>query len=607
MKTFSRILSFSKPYWLTIIIAFISSIFFGLFNAISLWVVSSLFGTIMGNGSNTVDNLKALNSFHNKLDQFFDQILYSANELEQLKLVCICLFISFLFKNIFYYINWISVAIIELKIIRDIRNKLYKHIQSFPLAFFDKNKTGEILSIMINDISWIKIAFHKTFQVIFHELISMLILFVLLFSISPKLTLLVLFTAPISGYIIVKIGQSIRRKATRASHTVADLSSIITEKISSIKIVKAFNMTIKEINQFMHINFNFFNLEYKQKQLLGLTTPINDIIGVSLAAILLWYGGQQVLLSGTISSEEFIRFILFLFALLQPARKLGGSYASLQHGIAGANRVFSILDLSFKQKSAKKVKTINTFNSNIEFQNICFKYHQDGSQILKNINIKINKGEKIAFVGHSGAGKTTLANLLLDFYSPSSGKILIDNIDYNQIKTNSIRNLIGLVTQEPILFNDTIKNNISYGQDIANEHLIKNAAINANIDEYINLLKEQYNTVVGERGIMLSGGQKQRISIARAILKDTPILILDEATSSLDSESEIKVQQAIDKLVKNRTVIIIAHRLSTIKNADKIIVLDKGEIVEKGTHQELYKVNGVYKKLYQLQYGKKNE
>jgi len=605
MRTFFRILGFAKPYSFKVIIAFISSIFYSIFNAMSLWVVSSLIGTIMGYENSTITNLNPT-SFHNKIDSLFDKLLYSSDTLEQLKLVCIFLFLSFLFKNIFYYIHWISIAIVELKIIRDIRNKLYSHTQKFPLSFFDKNKTANIFSIMMNDVTSIRVAFNKSLHVFLHEITSIIILLALLFSISPKLTLLVFLTIPLAGFIILKIGYSIRRKAKRASFKIADLSSIISEKLSGVKIVKAFNMTTNEISNFIKINSQFFNLQFKEKQLMGLTTPINDIIGVSLASLLLWFGGSQVLLLESISSEEFLRFIIFLFALLQPTRKLGGSYAALQNGLAGANRVFSILDLNLNKKSQNNMIPKNDFKNAIEFKNVNFKYNLDEDKILKNINIKINKGEKIALVGSSGAGKTTFANLLLDFYSTTSGEISIDNINYKKIKTSSIRNLIGIVTQDPILFNDTIENNIAYGQKNKDKSLIIKAAENANIASYINSIKEKYDTIIGERGVKLSGGQKQRLSIARAILKNTPILVLDEATSSLDSESELKVQEAIDNLVKDRTVIIIAHRLSTIKNANKIFVFEKGKIIETGTHDELISNKGKYKKLYELQYQKNN-
>ena len=607
MNTFLRILKLTVPYKSTVITAFLASVLYGLFNAISLWVVGSLIGTIMGVKENNLLEINDTVSMHHRIDYYFDQLISSSNEIEKLKAVCLFLFISFFLKNIFYYINWVCISFVELKIIRNIRNSLYSKIQNLPLSFFDKKRSGELLSITLNDVNSITVAFNKTFQVFFHEFVSMTILFILLFLISPLLTGIVFLTVPISGFIIIKIGQSIRRKAMRASYRIADISSIISEKVQGIKIVKAFNMTKKEIEQFYRKNLNFFKLQFRQRRLIGLATPINDIIGVSLACILLWYGGQQVLISNHISSEDFLRFILFIFALLQPARKLGTSLASIQSGIVGADRTFSILDLKIKEKNSKNLNHKQSFENFIEFKNVSFKYDIEGENILENINIKINKGEKVALVGSSGAGKTTFANLLLDFYYPTDGEILIDEEKYNKISTYSLREIIGLVPQEAILFNDTVKNNISYGQDNIDNDLICKAAKNANISDYIDSMPEKFNSIIGERGLNLSGGQKQRMAIARAILKDPKILILDEATSSLDSESELKVQKAIDNLIKDRTVIIIAHRLSTILNADKILVFEKGKIVESGTHETLYQLNGVYTKLYNLQYKGINE
>jgi len=608
MKSFIRILSFSKPYSLIVALAFIASIFYGLFNAISIWVVGTLIGTIMGAESATNSTaINSSNSFINQINQYFDQILDSTNQVEKLKIVCICLFVSFILKNIFYYINWIAISILELRIIKDIRNILYSKVQNFPLSFFNKNKSGEILSIMLNDINWITIAFYKTFQVFFHEFISMIILFLMLFMLSPKLTLLVLITAPISGYIIIKIGQSIRRKAKRASHKIADLSSLISEKIAGISVVKAFNMTANEIKYFVKTNQKFYLLQFNQKKLLGLTTPINDIIGVTLASLLLWFGGQQVLIATSMSSEDFLRFIIFLFALLQPARKLGSGIAAIQSGIAGANRVFNILDMDLEKKSGNHLSDITTFKDSIEFKSVNFRYDEKSSFALQDINFKINKGEKIALIGKSGSGKTTFINLIMDFYFPNSGEILIDGNKYKNISSKSIRNLIGLVSQNPILFNDTIKNNIVYGNINYNMDKINKATNTANINDYIKSLPDEYDEIVSEGGTNLSGGQKQRLSIARAILKDPPILILDEATSSLDSESELKVQKAIDNLLQDRTVIMIAHRLSTIRNADKILVFDKGMIVDHGTHKDLFGNNSIYTKLYNLQFDKNDE
>jgi subfamily B ATP-binding cassette protein MsbA len=481
-------------------------------------------------------------------------------------------------------------------------------VQCFSLSFFDQNKTGNILSIMINDINLISNAFNKSFHIFFHEIISMLILFIMLYLISPSLTFIIIIAVPFSAFIIIKISQSIKRKAKRASFQIADILSIVEEKIIGVKIVKAFNMTKNEINNFISNNFKFYSLQFNQQKLYGLTTPVNDIIGVVLASILLIYGGQQVLIEKHISPDDFMRFIIFLFAMLQPARKLGNGFASLQTGLASSERLFDMIDYPIeKDGNYYKQININKFNECIEFTDLSFQYENSSYQALKNINVKINKGEKVALIGRSGSGKTTFSNLLLKFYNSTNGSIKLDDNNYNNINSESLRNLIGLVPQDAILFNDTISNNISYGKENINPSNIITAAKAANIHDFIISLKDGYDTVIGERGARLSGGQKQRISIARAILKNPLILIFDEATSSLDSESEQKVQIAINNLVKDRTVIMIAHRLSTIKNADNILVFDNGEIKEEGNHNKLIKKDGLYKQLHDLQLGKNSE
>jgi len=604
MKILIRLLSFGKPYWVVIILSFLSSILYGVFNAASLWVVGSLIGTIFGLPINNTQDISGINQ---KIDNFFSNFIHSQNQFDQLKMVCICLFITFIFKNLFFYINWVSLSFVQLNIVKDIRNKFYRSIQKFPLKFFDKNKTGELISIMLNDINWISVAFNKSFQIFFHEIVSMLILFILLFLISPSLTLIIILAIPISGFIIIKIGQSIRRKAKRASFKIADILSIVEEKIIGIKVVKAFNMTINEINKFIDNNFKFYTLQFNQQKLFGLTTPVNDIIGVSLASILLLFGGQKVLVNNHISPDDFMRFIIFLFAMLQPARKLGNGFASLQTGLASADRLFSTIDYSVDCRDKTELINIDKFKSSIKITDMSFKYENSNDKALKNIDVIINKGAKIALIGRSGSGKTTFSNLLLKFYNPSSGDIVIDNYNYCDINAVSLRNLIGLVTQDAMLFNDTISSNISYGQKNVNKNEIIKAAKTANIHDFITSLNNGYDTMIGERGTLLSGGQKQRLSIARAILKNPSILIFDEATSSLDSESEQKVQMAISNLLKDRTVIMIAHRLSTIKNADTILVFDNGQIVESGNHNELIKNDGLYKQLYNLQLEKNSE
>ena len=604
LKTLIRLGGFFKPYKFILLISIIASVLYGLFNAASLWIVGTLIANLFG--SSTFDNYD-IDSLIGKINYFFSNLISSGSQIEQLKMICIFLFITFLFKNIFYYINWVSVSYIQLNIIKNLRNKFYSKIQQFSLQFFDKNKTGEILSIMLNDINWIKVAFNKSLQVFINELISILILVYMLFLISPILTLLILCTVPISAFLILKISQSIKRKVKRASLKIADISSYAEEKIIGIKIVKAFNMAKNEISNFFNENHKFFQLEFRHQRLYGLTTPINDIIGVTLGVFLLWYGGQEVLIYNKMSSDDFMRFIIFLFAMLQPARKLGNSIATIQTGLASAERLFEMTDQPFTKLNEENLGRINGFKKKIQIKNLNFSYSKNSKNILSNINLTIKKGEKVALVGSSGSGKTTLTSLLLRFYNYNNGDITIDDKSYNEINTKSVRNLIGLVTQEPILFNDTIKNNITYGSENIKDKQIEEAAQIAKIDDFISSLDLKYETIIGERGSLLSGGQKQRLSIARAIIKNPPILVFDEATSSLDSQSEKKVQEAIDNLVKDRTVIMIAHRLTTIKNVDKIVVLEEGSIKEIGSHEELLNKNGYYSKLYNIQFRENNE
>ncbi len=604
MKTLIRLGAFFKPYKFILCISITASLLYALFNVASLWVVGTLIGNLFGSSTlNTHD----LNSLNGNINHFLTSLISSESQIIQLKMICILLFITFLFKNIFYYINWVGISYIQLNIVKNLRDSFYSSIQRFSLKFFDRNKTGEILSIMLNDINWIKVAFNKSLQVLINELISIIILVYMLFLISPSLTFLILCTVPISGFLILKISQSIKRKVTRASMKIADISSYAEEKIIGIKIVKAFNMTSNEISNFFKENYKFFQLEFKHQRLFGLTTPINDIIGVTLGVFLLWYGGQEVLVHNKMSSDDFMRFIIFLFAMLQPARKLGNSIATIQTGLASSERLFHMTDQPYLRSNEDSLEKIHIFKDKIEISNLNFSYSNNSKNILSDINLTIKKGEKVALVGTSGSGKTTLTNLLLKFYDFKDGNIKIDNNSYSTINTKSIRNLIGLVTQEPILFNDSIKNNITYGSSNISEDKLIEAAKIAKIDDYVSSLELKYDTLIGERGSLLSGGQKQRLSIARAIIKNPPILVFDEATSSLDSESEKKVQEAIDNLVKDRTVIMIAHRLTTIKNVDRIIVLKNGKIKEVGSHNDLMSQNGYYSKLYNIQFKDNNE
>lgn len=568
-------------------------------NAFSLWMVSSLIGTIINPQGN--NKVIASDSLNGRFDTLISELIGPGDQIHQLKMFCILLLGSFVLKNLFYYINNISLSYVQNNLIQDIRNSLYKHLQKLSLSFYDNNKTADISSIVLRDVSAMRTAFTQSIQKLINEPLNILVLIFMLFIISPKLTLIALITIPVSGFVIVKLGQSIRRKAKRSSIQIAGVMNILHETLTGIRIVKAFTREKFENKKFALENYKFYKLAYRKDRIKFLNTPLNDTIGVSMGAILLWVGGKEVILGNSLNPDDFMRFIIFLFAMLQPARKLGSVNSQIQTGLASAGRVFSILDAPIEIKNSSTASSIAEFENSIEFISVSFKYENAKNESLKDINVSIAKGNTVALVGSSGAGKSTFVDLISRFYDIQDGRILIDGVSIKNIKLSSLRMLVGVVTQETILFNDTILNNIKYGDEFATIEDVKKASNAANALEFINELPEKFDTIIGEKGARLSGGQRQRIAIARAILKNPQILILDEATSSLDTESERKVQIAIDNLVKDRTVIVIAHRLSTIENADEILVFHDGEIIEKGKHGELLDKIGRYTSLYEIQ------
>ena len=579
-----------------------SSIVYVVLNSLSIWLIGTMLGNIMSGDPSSIQSPSNLNE---QLNFLIQNLIGKGTQLEQIKRLCIMLGVIFLSKNILFYISNLIMAYVQNNVITKIRIKLFQHISTLSLSFFNNNKTAELSSILIRDIAGMRVAFSQSLQKIIIEPISVISFLFLLFIINFKFTILVIIIIPLSGFFSYKVGQSIRRKSKRSSVQSAGILNIIKETLSNIKIVKIFNLENEENEKFVKENNKYFNLIFKQSRLSNLLTPINETIGLIVGVLLIWFGGISVLQQGAMSSEDFIKFILLLFAMLQPIRKLANVNVLFQNGIAAAERVFSVFDNHDKIPESKNAFKINSFKNSINFKDVNFKYEGQDSLILDNINLEICKGQTVAIVGKSGAGKTTLTDLLPRFYDPISGNIFIDKINLKDLSLKNLRNLYGIVTQNVILFNDTIKNNIIHGNKNASENDINKAVKSANIQDLIEKLDNGLNTYIGENGVKLSGGEKQRLSIARALIKNPDILILDEATASLDSESEKMVHSAIDNIIKNRTVIIIAHRLSTIINADKILVMNDGKIVESGSHNELLKNNGYYKKLYDIQYDEK--
>ena len=599
MKTFIRILQFTKSYRAIMILSVIASIIYVLLNSISIWLIGTMLANVMGGNSLSIVNPTTLNEH---LNFFIQNLIGRGQQIDQLKMLCILLTIIFISKNILFYTSNLIMAYVQNNVITDIRVLLFKHISKLSLSFFNNTKISELSSILIRDISGMRVAFSQSLQKLIVEPISIASFLILLFIIDVKFSILVIIIIPISGFFSYQIGQSIRRKSKRNSIQSAGILNIIKEALSNIKIIKIFNLEDSENEKFKTENKKYFNLIFKKSILSNLLTPINETIGLSVGILLIWFGGISVLEDQTMQSDDFIKFILLLFAMLQPIRKLSNVNVVFQNGIAAAERVFTILDNDYIIVQKTNPIHIGNFNSSIKFKEVDFKYAGSENMILENINLEIKKGQTLAIVGKSGAGKTTLSDLIPRFYDPYNGNIFIDSYDVKDYSLKSLRSLIGIVTQNIILFNDSIKNNIAYGSKNASDKELINALKSANLYDLVSKLDDGLDTIIGENGIKLSGGEKQRLSIARALVKNPQILILDEATASLDSESEKKVHNAIDNVIKDRTVIVIAHRLSTIINADKIIVMDKGKIVEQGNHLELINLDGIYKKLYELQY-----
>ena len=604
---YKRMIKLMSPFWVYIIISSVSAIIFVLLNSASIWLTATLINNILLDFDKIVQSQMEWSSNENltlneKLKFYTNLIILRETPAESLRVLCVTILSVFFGKNIFLYIKNYLLRIVELSLVRDIRNKLYAHIQSLSLGYFNKQKTGNITSIVINDVEHLQIALGATFQKLFVEPINVITFVSLLFIISWKLALIALIIIPLAGIAVIGIGKSIRRKSRRTQKKVADIMQILSETLSSIRIVKAFANEKNEVSKFSKESKNYFKLLLRRGRLDLLAGPITESFGVVIGVILLWYGGTEVLMQRGLNPEDFIRFILILFSILGPIKQMGNVNLRIQTGYASAERIFSLLDTPKDIIEHSNPVQMKSFNKHIEFKNLSFEYEESEGLVLSNINFKINKGEVVAIVGPSGAGKSTIADLIPRFYDPKYGEILIDQENIKKLSLASLRKNMGIVTQDVILFNDTIKNNIAYAQPKATMESIINACKAANALEFIEEIPEGFEAIIGERGVKLSGGQKQRIAIARALLKNPPILILDEAPSSLETESEKKVKTAIDALLQDRTALIIAHRLSTVQNANKIITIEKGRISEIGTHDELYSNDGLYRKLYDIQF-----
>ena len=525
--------------------------------------------------------------------------IFEQRDMQMLVLIPVAIIVVFAIKGVAAYGSGYLLSYVGQEVIRRLRNRLYNHIQNLPLAFFQRNKTGDLMSRITNDVAIVSVMFTSAITGSIRDGFSIIGLIAVTFFLIPKLAVYTFVVFPIAGYPLYYFGRKIRRVRLGVQEAWADINAFLHETITGTKIVKAFNMEAHEKNRFAQKSRGIFRLEMKENRVRAMSSPLMELLGGLGIGFIIWYGGRQVI-AGTYSFGAFLSFLTAVGLMYQPLKKISRLNNAVQRGMAAIERIYDILEQKSDLVEAKTPLAIQPGSHRITFENVSFKYDRD--LVLKNINLKVEVGEIVALVGVSGGGKTSLVNLIPRFYDPAEGRILIGDVDIRQVSIETLRAQIALVTQEPILFNDSIRNNIAYGIRGASDAQIEAAAKVAYAFEFIESFPDGFNTSIGELGGRLSGGQRQRICIARALLKDAPILILDEATSSLDSESEILVQKALGNLMKGRTTFVIAHRLSTIANADRIIVISDGRIVEEGRHDDLLDRQQEYYKLYHMQF-----
>ncbi|WP_142783576.1 ABC transporter ATP-binding protein [Changchengzhania lutea] len=608
MKHFYNILKYAKPYKGYAIGHIISNVFFALFGALSFIALIPMLDVLFKEPVKGTASIlkKPIYEGIGQLDTFYKDFmahqihLYAQDDKSKaLLLVIVFIIILFLLKNVFGYFANYFMVFLRNGVVRDIRNNVYKKTVELPLSYFSEQKKGDIMARVTGDVATLQYSLLPVLELIVREPLSIIFTIVMMLIISVKLTIFVFIFIPISGAIISRIGKSLKKKSDRVQVEQGVTLSTLEETLTGLRIIKGFNAQDKFYNKFNDSTSRFYHFSNKLLNRQNLASPASEFLGILVISILLWYGGQLVLVDKSLDSSSFIAYMGLAYNILVPAKAISRGLYNIKQGNAAAERIQEIIDTKNPLKDKENAIVKNSFDTEIVFDNISFKYEDE--YVLKNFTLTIPKGQSVALVGQSGSGKSTIANLITRFYDVNQGRVLIDGLDIRDLTTDSLRSQLGIVTQDAILFNDSIKNNLKLGNDQATDDDIIEALKIANAWEFVKDLPQGIETNIGDSGNKLSGGQKQRLSIARAVLKSPPIMILDEATSALDTESERLVQVALENMMKNRTSIVIAHRLSTIQNANEIIVLNKGEIAEQGKHSELIAKNGIYKKLVDMQ------
>jgi subfamily B ATP-binding cassette protein MsbA len=603
MRKFLRILAYIKPYWTYALLNLISNLMVILFSLVSFVMMIPFLNLLFGM-EELVQTRPELSlspdAILDYLNYHISNLILTKGKVNALVFICLFLFTSFFFRNLFRFLAMFFLVKVRVHAVRDIRDELYHKLLVLPLSFYNQRKKGDILSRITNDVQEVEFSIMHYLEIIIRDPVTIVAYYVTMLIMSPQLTLFVTILLPVAGYVIGIMGRKLRKSSKTGQARFAGLMAVIEESISGLRIIKAFTAIQFSNERFREMNRNYSRLMVRIFRTRDLSSPLSEFMSSVVIIIVLWFGGKLVLGNeGSISAAVFITYIVIFSQIIPPAKSFTTGYYSIQKGIASAERIFEILDAEEVIIERPDPIRIKTFSREIEYRDVSFRYATE--EVLQQVRLTIPKGKTIAVVGPSGSGKTTLVDLLPRFYDPTGGQILIDGIDIRDLRIDDLRSLTGMVTQESILFNDTVYNNIVFGKEgVTREEVIEAARI-ANAHDFIIAMEEGYETNIGDRGTKLSGGQRQRISIARAILRNPPLLILDEATSALDSESEKLVQDALFKVMKDRTSIVIAHRLSTIKSADQILVMERGQIVEKGKHEELMQIDGLYKRLHDLQ------
>lgn len=605
MKYFKQILVYAKPYKIYGFFNIISNIFYAFFGTLAFVSLMPMLKVLFKSAEPitappTYSGISKLGDYiENSINYFITQKVNNEGELKALLFMIVIIISTFLLKNIFGYLAMYFITFLRNGVLKDVRNDLYEKTVDLPLAYFSEKRKGDIIARISTDVLEIQHSFLSILELIVREPLTIIFTVIAMLALSPQLTLFVFIFIPIAGFVISLVGKQLKKKSDAVQKEQGQFLSIVEETLGGLRVIKGFNAENYFNSKFKNSTSRFYHFSNSLLNRQNLASPLSEFLGIGVIAILLWYGGSLVLVEKTLAPDAFIVYMGLAYNILTPAKAISKAVYGVKKGDAAAERVLEILNTKSPLADKPNALVKEGFNSSITLDNVSFKYQDE--YVLKNFSLEIPKGKTVAFVGQSGSGKSTIANLLTRFYDVNEGSIKIDGIDIRDITQKSLRNLQGLVSQDSILFNDTIKNNILLGiSDKSDEEIIEAAKI-ANAHEFIKDSQKGYDSNIGDSGNKLSGGQKQRLSIARAVLKNPPIMILDEATSALDTESERLVQDALEKMMQNRTSVVIAHRLSTIQKADLIVVLQKGKIIEQGTHNELIANNDIYKKLVEMQ------